>query len=185
MKDARPIPLPEKGDWQSEEDVAAYACLCLRAAGLHQWRFGWDRAARRLGCCKPQQQVISLSCHFLRHYLHRDQQLIQRTILHELAHALAWARHKAGGHGEMWRSYCAALGIPGEKARCHCEDFAPASIRTRRPRYALCNKETGELFYRYKAKPRLTPQRLATAYIPGRKKETLGKLCIIPLSSPE
>lgn len=179
-----PVLLPEKKVWHTPEDVEAYAYRCMETVGLAGWSFSWDRAARRLGCCKAQQRLISLSCHFLRHYLDRDQLLIRRIILHELAHALAWVHCGVGGHGEAWRSFCSLLGIAGEKSRCRCDDFAPASIRDRKPRYVLCHRETGEVFHRYKSRPRLSPRRLATAYIPGRKGETLGKLCIRELAQP-
>jgi len=176
-----PISLPEPTLWQTPEDVGRYALACLHAAGLQDWGFAWDRAARRLGCCKPAKRCISLSIYFVKKNLRDNQALIRRTILHELAHALAWTLYRATGHGTVWKGLCARLGIPDEKARCTCADFAPASIRERPDRYALCHKETGEVFRRYKTKPRITAKRLASTYITGQKAETLGKLCIISL----
>ena len=46
---------------------------------------------------------------------------IDRTLRHELAHLVAFARARRTrikAHGEEWRRACAELGIPGE-SRCH------------------------------------------------------------------
>lgn len=42
--------------------------------------------------------------------------------------------------------------------------------------WLLVHKETSEIFYRYKRKPRRNPSSL---FIPGRKKETLGNLILV------
>lgn len=152
--------------------VETQAHACLAAVGLADWSFGWDRAARRLGCCKFQRRLITLSQYFVAHFLKENPQQIRRTLLHEIAHALAYVYHKETGHGKFWKHYCTLLGIAGETARCRCADFAPSH------RYVLCHKITGEIFRRYQRAPRLTPKKLATSYIIGRKKETLGQLCV-------
>ncbi len=43
---------------------------------------------------------------------------VRQTLLHELAHLLAYHRHgnKILAHGNEWKQACADLGIPGEKA---------------------------------------------------------------------
>lgn len=44
---------------------------------------------------------------------------VQQTLLHELAHLLAYARvgrRRITAHGPEWRQACADLGIPGESA---------------------------------------------------------------------
>ena len=170
--------LPEAGSWREPAEVAAYAEHCLEASGLVGWSFGWDRAVRRLGCCSYAKKCITLSRHYVAMYLERDPDMVRRTILHELAHALAMTHHRARGHGRVWQYYCAALGIAGEKASCKCDDFTPAHYRPRRTLYVLCHRETGEIFHRYKGTPRTSAQRVARMYITGRKEETLGKLRI-------
>lgn len=40
---------------------------------------------------------------------------VYNTILHELAHLLAWYRTRHRGHGAEWRAACVDLGIPNEK----------------------------------------------------------------------
>lgn len=177
FSEAQPVLLPTVGVWAEPEDVAAYARACLDVCGLGDWQVVWDRAVRRLGCCKMSRRVISLSRHFAQYALERDPELMRRTVLHELAHALAWVHHRERGHGAAWRYFCAALGIPGEKWACHCPDYEPPTAR-RSPKYALCHRDTNEIYRLYYRKPMLTAQKLASCYIPGQKSATLGKLCL-------
>lgn len=171
------LPPPPALPW-SADTVEIYAKECLIAVGLTDWRFGWDRAIRRLGCCRYQRKLITLSQHFVAHFLQENPQQIIRTLLHEIAHALAYVHHKETGHGSIWKHYCTLLGIAGETARCRCSDFAPQDRPSPTYRYVLCHKVTGEIFRRYQRPPRRTPQQLAATYIIGRKKETLGQLCV-------
>jgi predicted SprT family Zn-dependent metalloprotease len=44
---------------------------------------------------------------------------VRRTLLHELAHLIAYERHpyrRIKGHGKEWRQACVDVGIPNEKA---------------------------------------------------------------------
>lgn len=168
----------------SPESVQDYAVACMQTLGLRDWRFGWDRAIRRLGCCHYRTRTITLSRHFVARFCEEAPQLICRTVLHEIAHALAYIHHKETGHGRRWKHYCALLGIADEKSRCKCPDFAPANRTTPVYRFALCHRDTGEVFHRYQRSPRFTPQKLAAIYIVGRKTETFGKLCIKALPLP-
>ena len=173
--------LPPAGVWDECEQVAAYARACMRVCGLCGWFFKWDHAVRRLGCCKPTLRTLSLSLYFVQAQMGRNQEIIRRTILHEIAHALAWVKNGVLGHGEAWRYWCAALGIAGEKSTSKCEDFAPARS-ARRPKYALCHVDTGEVYCHYFRRPALNPEKLKSCYIPGQKAATLGKLCVISLA---
>ena len=163
------------------ESVQDYAVACMQALLPEDWLFGWDRAVRRLGCCRYRTHSITLSRHFVARFCEEDPQLICRTVLHEIAHALAYIHHKETGHRRYWKHYCALLGIAGEKARCQCADFAPPARRTPVYRYALCHRDTGEVFYRYQRRPRLNARKLKQTYIIGRKAETMGHLCIVEL----
>lgn len=162
--------------------VQAYAFACIQAAGLAGWAFGWDRAIRRLGCCRYRVRTITLSRHFVARFCEESPQLICRTVLHEIAHALAYTHHQETGHGPHWRNYCTCLGIAGEKARCNCPDFAPQNRKAPTYRYALCHCETGEVFHRYQRRPRLSARKLKQTYIIGRKAETLGMLRVVALA---
>lgn len=178
-----PYTLPPAGEWTQPADVAAWAELCLAALGLTGWSFGWDRAVRRLGCCSYGKRRITLSRHYVAAYLEKDATMVRRTVLHELAHALAMVKHRERGHGRVWRYYCNLLGIEGEKASCKCDDFAPPSHKQRSVCYELCHRDTGEVFRQYRGKPRLTAGRLAHMYIVGQREETLGKLMLRQVSS--
>lgn len=175
------IPIPKPTPWKSPGDIEKYAVACLQSVGLIEWSFAFDRAIRRLGCCKPAKFTITLSKHFVHKFLAENPELIRRTILHEVAHALAWQHKRISGHGSIWHQYCVLLGIPNERARCQCPDFAPESLRNRPDRYILCHCETGEIFHRYKNRPRISPLRLKHCYITGRKSDTLGYLSIVQL----
>lgn len=174
------FPLLAQGS-QGMQEVEAFVRDCLLCLRLTAWDFGWDNAIRRLGCCHPKRKRITLSRHFVCHFQDKDQGLIRKTILHELAHALAWEHNRSHGHGATWRHFCTLLGIPGEKASTSCEDFQPNPRPEAPRRYALCHKETQEVFRYYARRPRIPAAKLAHAYITGRKKETLGMLCIVPL----
>ncbi|MCH5284225.1 MAG: SprT-like domain-containing protein [Akkermansiaceae bacterium] len=179
-----PVLLPQAEKWADLAAVEAYALSCMSVCGLADWRFEWDRAVRRLGCCKMTKRVLSLSRYYVEAYLQRDADAIRRTILHELAHALAWIHFSERGHGAAWHYFCAVLGIPEEKYATKCEDFTPEHLR-RRARYALQNADTGEIYRYYSRLPQINAARLSQSYIPGKKSSTLGKLRIVRILDDE
>lgn len=172
-----PYTVPPCPDLPDAAAVAAHACACLAAVGLANWHFAWDRAVKRMGCCRPARHTISLSRYFVQTYLPLDPQEIHNTLLHEIAHALAWQHHRAHGHGAVWRQYCTLLGLADIRASKPLQDFTPPHLQ-RRPRYALCHDQSGEIFCYYKNKPQRRPHQWRHCYIPGRKDETLGHLCL-------
>lgn len=176
------IELPSPS-FRTAEDVASYAVRCFVLLHLAGWSFGFDRAARRLGCCRPAQKSITLSRHFTALYLELDPAQIHRTLLHELAHALAWHYHRSHGHGAVWRRYCVALGIADERATTRCADFSPRPYRPMAKKWALCHDETGEVFARYARRPKRSARQWKRCYIPGRKAETLGHLVLRELAA--
>lgn len=178
MTQVQTIPLPPRPAGASPAEVEQYAATCLTHLHLHNWHFGWDKTTRRLGCCKMQQRRISLSRYYAEAYASKDPEQLWRTLLHELAHALAWQYHHSTGHGAIWKRYCAALGIPDERASTRNIEFdAPR----RAPRFILCHQETEEIYRTYTRRPSISAAALRNCYIPGRKNETLGKLTIKPL----
>ncbi len=179
--------LPELAEPLSDAAaITHYAQSCLHALGLCDWTFCWDKAKRRLGCCRPDKKAISLSEHFVRYYLEQGEpSLIQRVILHEIAHALAAVHHRARGHGIVWKHYCAELGIAGEKASTRCDDFVrdvAVGSKKKQAKYALVIGDTGELVRHYYVKPRRSAAQWKNCYLPGRKSETLGKLKLIEIA---
>lgn len=175
--------VPQMTEWHSLAEVEAYAAACLQSLQLAGWSFGWDRALHRLGCCRFRERRITLSHYFVEAYLEKDRFQVWRTLLHELAHALAWERRRHAGHGAVWRAYCRKLGLVDETVTTPCDDFTPARLQ-HPPRFALVHAETGEVFATYRRAPRRTPAQWRRCYIPGRKDETLGKLRVVPLPEP-
>lgn len=90
------------------------------------WRFEFDNAKRRAGCCQWRYLVpgdrssivpskITLSRHLMALW---DEEHVRSTILHEIAHALAGHEEN---HGPRFRAIARSLGIPGD--RCYSADL--------------------------------------------------------------
>lgn len=75
------------------------------------WRFGFDRAKRRFGCCNYTHKEITLSSALV---LINDEARVKNTILHEIAHAIVGRGH---GHGSVWVRMAIAIGCDGK--RCY------------------------------------------------------------------
>ena len=71
---------------------------------LDLWSFGWDSAKKRLGVCKYDQHLISLSRYFV-DYHSLDE--IDQVMRHEIAHALAGPK---AGHSAKWKKIATSLG---------------------------------------------------------------------------
>lgn len=115
----------------------------LRAHRLDGWRFRFDHAKRRLGCCHYGRRTISLSLPLVRL---NDEAVVRDTLLHEIAHALT----PGAGHGPAWRRQAAALGavprrcadadevaLPPAPFALVCDGCGARLPRYRRPRRAL------------------------------------------------
>lgn len=75
--------------------------------GLQDWRFKIDtRPKMRLGQCRYTKREIAVSAWVFR--LRPDD--VEDTLRHELAHALAWTRDGASGHGWRWKKWCRTVG---------------------------------------------------------------------------
>ena len=93
----------QSGERDSFRNIETYARLKMDELGLADWQFGWDRAKRRLGVCRLLEKSITISIHFVRANLETPHE-IRDTILHEIAHALAWTRHGERTH-EIGRAH--------------------------------------------------------------------------------
>ena len=113
-------------------EIVAYANEKLAEHGLDEkgWRFQFDYAKTRFGYCSWRKHVISLSIYLCA--LNTDNEIID-TILHEIAHALAGARH---GHNYVWRRIALEIGCNGK--RCHSAQVAAPNFIVRCPN---CGKE--------------------------------------------
>jgi predicted SprT family Zn-dependent metalloprotease len=78
--------------------------LMQRHGLLPQWKFAFDRAVRRFGCCNERKKLITLSARLTE--LNSEYE-VRDTILHEIAHALVGVRAK---HGRKWRQMASLVG---------------------------------------------------------------------------
>lgn len=92
---------------------------------LPEWSFEFDSAKARFGQCRYGDQTISLSVHLVQI---NEEARVRRTILHEIAHALAGP---GAGHGPKWRAQCRVVGID-PKARWDYEDTTAPDAPYRR-----------------------------------------------------
>jgi hypothetical protein len=77
------------------------------------WRFEFDNAKRRFGCCKYGSRRITLSL-YLTELNNIDE--VKNTILHEIAHALCPRQ----GHNSVWKRKAIEIGCSGD--RCYSSD---------------------------------------------------------------
>lgn len=73
------------------------------------WKFNWHKSVRSFGTCHYGFKEISLSEQLVQM---NDEERVTRTVLHEIAHALAG---KKAGHGYKWRAICVRLGGDGQR----------------------------------------------------------------------
>ena len=133
------------------------------------WTGALDNAERRFGICRPAKKEISISRTLAA--LNPEEEVLD-TILHEIAHALAAIETGENcGHDERWKAICRRIGARPERCYDGDEVNAPDAL------WVLAHCETGEIFSHHHRKPN---KDLTQTFIRGRKKETLGKLEILP-----
>ena len=85
------------------------------------WTFGFDRARRRLGVCRPRDKRITLSAHLSRTLPEAE---VEDTVRHEVAHALDHelnpSRRGRRAHDATWRALARRCGAAPE--RCFTGD---------------------------------------------------------------
>ena len=91
---------------------------------IPSWRFKFDNAVRRFGCCNHTYRQISLS---KRLTIVNDMDSIEDTIIHEIAHALVGCYH---GHDSIWRQKAIALGGSGKQYYSKDDTVMPQSKYT-------------------------------------------------------
>lgn len=134
----------------------AFATFELRAGramldhGLSGWAFGFGRGRRTIGSTRVAPGAAAGTVRVSRHLVtHGHEEQLEDTLLHEIAHALAFTRHgrAAMNHGPLWRAVAREVGAT-PRATCSAELDVPAPHRLtcrrcgatislyRRPKYA-------------------------------------------------
>jgi len=124
------------------EDVKALAELLLEQHGLADWQFELNNAKRRFGFCRHSAKLISTSKHLAEV---NEEPVIQKHLLHEIAHALVGIGH---GHDYAWRRKAIEIGDDG--ARCYTAEEQGGDVKTvDAPYQAICPK-CGKIFKKFR-----------------------------------
>ena len=119
------------------------------------WKFTYDRAVRRFGCCNYKEMTISLSKKLVEL---NDEELVIDTILHEIAHALVG---KGQGHNRIWRRQAVSIGCNG--ARCYGNEVVQPTLK-----YTLTCPNCGRVTHRAKLRSGLACGSCCRAYNGGK-----------------
>ena len=76
------------------------------------WTFEWNKRKAALGLCNYRKKTVYLSEYFLGRVGNDE---LKDTILHEIAHALAWKRYNHRGHGAPWKRVCREIGAKPQR----------------------------------------------------------------------
>ena len=128
------------------QDAVTLAELHMEAHGLIQqgWHFQFDAARRRFGQCNYSKRTIKLSRALT---LLNEEETVEQTILHEVAHALCspW-----DGHGPQWVRMARSIGCTGSR----CYDSSQV-VQPPAPYKAVC-ATCGTVHRAYKRRTRAT-----------------------------
>ena len=139
-------PRPTGLAFQHWEDIAAEQML---THGLHGWTFGFGRGKRTLGTMTLKRDANAGTVRISRHLIAAgDEQRVMDTLLHEIAHAVAYLRHGRSslGHGPLWkqvakeigatpRATCSGTPIATPNVRWECEACGEAVVFYRTPKH--------------------------------------------------
>ena len=90
------------------EDAKTLALLHMEEHGVaDKFSFEFENTKTTLGRCHYLTKRITLSKWYVE--LNKEKE-IEDTILHEIAHALAWIHDKCGGHGKIWKDWARKVG---------------------------------------------------------------------------
>lgn len=97
-------------------DAEALALLHMEEHGLFDefWHFDFEDCKRSLGRCHYHKRKITLSKWYVEL---NDEDDVEDTILHEIAHALCWNKYgnRGTGHGVLWKQICRQIGARPER----------------------------------------------------------------------
>jgi SprT protein len=122
-----PVPRPRQ---PRDAELTARAGELLRGVGCFALAervvVSWNgRLSSSAGLARPVDAMIALNPRLQEYPAEVD-----RTLRHELAHLVAFARAQRAritAHGAEWRQACGELGVPGE-SRCHALPLPRRSV---------------------------------------------------------
>lgn len=76
------------------------------------WTFGFDRARKRLGVCRPARRQITLSRHLARTLSSAE---VEDTIRHEIAHAVDYEQRGRSSHDATWKRIAIRCGAKPQR----------------------------------------------------------------------
>lgn len=143
----------------------------LKKHGLKDlgWNSGISRRKTALGTCHFRTKEIKLS----KHWLHLPYEELVDTVLHEVAHALAFIHDGHRGHGAPWKRWCVEIGAKPDRLA------DVAAHRIPEPKWVVLIHGTDE-FVRT-CNRRL--KNIENRFIRGRREETIGKLYHYPFKA--
>jgi predicted SprT family Zn-dependent metalloprotease len=106
----------------------------LAQYNLEEWKFKFDHARLRFGCCDFGKKTISLS-RVLSEL--NSAEKVQDVLLHEIAHALVGKKH---AHGKVWQEKAIEIGC--NPKRC----YLPSEIKTPISKYTVNCMKCGKNF---------------------------------------
>ena len=91
------------------EEAQTLALLHMEDKGIDKagFRFKFENCKATLGRCHYTTKVIALSSWYVKE---NNEAEIEDTILHEIAHALAWINDRFTGHGKIWKDWARRIG---------------------------------------------------------------------------
>lgn len=119
----RPRPTPA-----AFADIEADAAERMLRHGLGDWAFGFGRGKRTLGTTRVRSGATTGTIRISRHLVtDGTPEMVRDTLLHEIAHAVAYVRHgrAAMNHGPLWRAVAREIGARPE-ATCRAGPLVPA-----------------------------------------------------------
>lgn len=107
------------------------------------YKFKWDNAKRRFGRANYGKKFVGLSRPICQLNIDDDDS-IKDTILHEIAHVLAYELYGHRGHGTTWKRCCVEIGAKPE--RC----FNMSEVETPKPKYKAECSGCGKVYRRHR-----------------------------------
>jgi len=123
--------------YNSLSEVAFLATELMEKHELFFWKLKFNNRKNSIGLCCSAKKTIHLSSVII---LSCTKDLVNKTILHEIAHALVGVHH---GHDIVWRRKCIEIGGDGKRLADKSEvDFSNIKFAYK----GIC--PNGHTFYR-------------------------------------